>query len=118
MTAPDVTVSEVTVSDVTVSDVTAPQVTPTGDVSADVTDDTTRLEVFGTTITTAGVVAEATSETLPFTGIGLETTGGIAFSLVAMGGLILLSFGYRPGPGRSYEGRHRRPARQDFRLAK
>jgi hypothetical protein len=121
VTPPDVTPPDVTPPDVTPPDVTPPDVAsdvvPAGDASSDVTD-TTRLEVFGTTITAAEAAAEATSETLPFTGIGLEATGGIAFSLVAMGGLILLSFGYRPGTGRTYEGRHRRPARPLSRPAK
>ena len=114
---PDVSSPGDTASDVTSPEVSPQDAAPAGDASSDVTD-TTRLEVFGTTITAAEATAEVTSETLPFTGIGLEATGGIALSLVAMGGLVLLSFGHRPGTGRTYEGRHRRPARPLFRPAK
>lgn len=113
---PDDSGPEVSLPDDTDSDV-ASDVVPAGDASSEVTS-TTRLEVFGTTITAAQATAQATSETLPFTGIGLEATGGFAFSLVAMGGLILLSVGYRPGTRRTYEGRHRRPARPLYRPAK
>jgi hypothetical protein len=74
--------------------------------------------VLETTITAPGATVAETSETLPFTGVALNTTGGIAFSLMAMGGLILLSFGYRPGEAHTYQGRHRRATGPVFRQAR
>jgi hypothetical protein len=67
--------------------------------------------VLETTITAPSSTISATAETLPYTGFALDETGGIAFSLVALGGLVLLSYGYRPGEGNRYRGRHRRPPR-------
>ena len=78
-------------------------------------DTAARVEVLETTITAAGATVAETLETLPFTGVALNTTGGIAFSLVAMGGLILLSFGYRRGEAYAYQGRHRRATGPLFR---
>ena len=80
--------------------------------------DTSRVEVLETAITAPGATVAETSETLPYTGFDLEATGGIAFSLVAMGGLMLLSFGYRPREGRNYRGRHRQPTRPVLRQAR
>lgn len=81
-------------------------------------DTAARVEVLETTITAPGATVAETIETLPFTGVALNTTGGIAFSLVAMGGLLLLSFGYRSGEAHTYQGRHRRAPEPVFRQAR
>ena len=83
--------------------------TDTSDVSGDTTDTsdnpgggtdasaagetttTGRLDVLGTSITAPGSSVAGSSETLPFTGIADGRMGGVAFALVALGGLLVLS---------------------------
>ena len=50
-----------------------------------------RLDVMGTTITSPGSSVAGSSETLPFTGIADGRMGGVAFALVALGALVVLS---------------------------
>jgi hypothetical protein len=94
--------------------VTPATVEQTSTTPAEAVTSSTRLEVLETTITAPGSTISATAETLPFTGFGWDETGGIAFALVAFGGLVVLSYGYRPGEGNRYRGRHRRPSRHSL----
>jgi hypothetical protein len=52
---------------------------------------TGRSDVLGTSITAPGASVAGSSETLPFTGITDGNIGGVAFALVALGGLLVLS---------------------------
>ena len=47
--------------------------------------------VLDTTITAPGASVSGSSETLPFTGVAEGNMGGVAFALVALGGLVVLS---------------------------
>ncbi len=52
---------------------------------------TGRSDVLGTSITAPGSSVAGSSETLPFTGIADGNMGGVAFALVALGGLLVLA---------------------------
>ncbi len=57
----------------------------------DTTGTSDTLAVLGTTITAPGASVAGSSETLPFTGFGDGSMSGVAFALVALGGLVVLS---------------------------
>jgi hypothetical protein len=53
--------------------------------------DNTQASVLGSTITAADSSVAGSSETLPFTGLPQGNMGGVAFALLALGGLMVLS---------------------------
>jgi hypothetical protein len=84
----DTTVTSGVSGDTTVTD------SPGGGTDTSAAGETTttgRSDVLGTSITAPGASVAGSSETLPFTGITDGNIGGVAFALVALGGLLVLS---------------------------
>ncbi len=65
--------------------------TATSGGGGDTTGTSDTLAVLGTTITAPGASVAGSSETLPFTGFSDGSMSGVAFALVALGGLVVLS---------------------------
>ena len=65
--------------------------TATSGGGGDTTGTSDTLAVLGTTITAPGASVAGSSETLPFTGFGDGSMSGVAFALVTLGGLVVLS---------------------------
>ncbi len=88
-----------TTTPTTLEATTAPEATPPTDTSTGGADgegeassaSTATSAVLGTSITAPGATVAGTSETLPFTGLADGSMGGVAFALVALGGLMVLS---------------------------
>lgn len=70
---------------------TPPDTARVGDTVSATTATTGRLEVLETTVTASSSTLSGSVETLPFTGMSDGAVGGVAFALLMLGGLVLLS---------------------------